>query len=83
MTQLFLDSDGVIADLDGGHLDLTGVTLDRPTIDVDWDLVARTPNFFANLPLRSGTWATVRMARRINLPVTLVRRDGTLYSEPR
>lgn len=46
----------------------------------EYDVLFATPDGFVERR-RSGTWATVRMARRITKPIRIVYPDGTVVSE--
>lgn len=47
---LFLDLDGVLVDFDRGYEQLSGLAPEKKNDDVDWDLVNKTPAFYARLP---------------------------------
>jgi hypothetical protein len=58
----------------------------KPPLYRNWDIVNATDVLIATPrtaaeELRSGTWATVRYARKVGRPVHVVMPDGTLLSE--
>jgi 5'(3')-deoxyribonucleotidase len=57
---LFIDLDGVLADMDSAYEALTGIRLDKLIDNVDWAAVAAEPDFYANLspmPDMEALWA--------------------------
>ncbi len=48
--QLFVDLDGVLADLDGQYEKLFGVRPDKKLDNIDWSVVGTVPDFYLNLP---------------------------------
>lgn len=64
MSTLFCDLDGVLVDFKRGYYETFGVKIDPKSFyEVDWDKVADTPNFYANLPPMSDAgflWDFIR-----------------------
>jgi hypothetical protein len=58
----------------------------KPPLDRNTDIVTETDELVAcplsSETLRSGTWATVRRARRARKPITLIWPDGRVTTEP-
>lgn len=58
------------------------IWLPRPYIDRNHDIAERCDHLIATPKgpeeLRSGTWATIRYARRIGRPVTIIWPDGSM-----
>lgn len=55
----------------------------RPYLDRNQDIVTESAHLFAapgtmQAELRSGTWSTVRYARKKNRPITIIWPDGSL-----
>jgi hypothetical protein len=76
----------VPARLQGRVLDRDEVRLGRPPLDRNRDIVDETEELVA-LPkgpeeLRSGTWSTVRYARKLGRQITIIWPDGTVTVEP-
>ncbi len=53
--QVFVDLDGVLADLVGGYKKRFGTELTREADNADWDLVRATPGFYRGLPPMEDT----------------------------
>lgn len=56
--------------------------LERDQDIVDWsEVLIATPSEETGEKLRSGTWATVRMARKKGIPIIIVRPSGKVEQE--
>lgn len=47
---LFIDLDGVLADMDTAYHAITGTTPDKLLDNIDWRKIVAVPGFYANLP---------------------------------
>ena len=50
MTKLFIDLDGVMADMNSAYAAIAGTPPDKTLDNLDWRLVVATPGFYANMP---------------------------------
>jgi 5'(3')-deoxyribonucleotidase len=47
---LFIDLDGVMADMNSAYAAIAGTPPDKTLDNLDWQLVVATPGFYANMP---------------------------------
>ena len=67
---LFCDLDGVLADFDRHHLAMTGAESSKLLDTTDWGAVARTPMFYATMPVMSDAFRLWCFIQRYN-PIIL------------
>jgi hypothetical protein len=68
--QLFCDADGVLVDFDTGYEKAFGVRPDKAADNVNWAKIARTKDFYKNLPIMADAmelWQFIKPLRPIIL----------------
>jgi hypothetical protein len=85
MVQLYLDCDGVLADFDAGASALLGMAPEafqrRRGLGAFWKVLARAPDFFANLPPMADAHLLFEAVRHLD-PIILTGLPQGKWAEP-
>ena len=67
--KVFLDSDGVMADFEGGFKEQFGLEFHNTSASRAWSLIRKTPDFYEKLPILPGAYEIWRALEGMELSV--------------